>query len=434
MDWILLAIILVSVVIGFYFLMIRGATRYKPVRWTMLLGGFAWGATGAILISLVLNTILQLGLSSAWSLEPGDPQVIAATASFGAPPVEETAKGLGLLIIFLVSMRRRTHDIDGPLDGVILGGAIGLGFSLTEDISYAAETGTEMGGEMFFQVFIVRTLFLGLGHATYTAMLGLGFGLAALARPGPTRWLLPILGWLGAMGLHFARNFLVSYLAPEGGGVVAILLAWATNLLFLVLIIILAFRDRRIVRERLAPEVGRLLSPAEYQHLASIKFMLPFWNTVLLNRCPAGFLAARRKQSALIQLAFLRQQSSHGPGWAAGRFSQPSLHQFQGQQVALPSAASEVRYTAQTGDDDRIIISAMGEPVAGDPAEAGKITITNIDLVPQPPRLGGPPVLEYRFAGRDAAGQLVQFTAGDPRETRLLHEIETANATGIQFA
>lgn len=430
MNWILLAIILVSAFIGFYFLMIRGAMRYKPVRWSLLLGGFAWGATGAILISLVLNTTLQMALAGLWDADPGSEQVIYATASFGAPLIEETAKGLGLFIIFVVSIRRRTHDIDGPLAGVILGGVIGLGFSLTEDIKYAAETGDELGGEMFTQVFIVRTLFLGLGHATYTAMLGLGFGLAALARSSAARVLLPLGGLAGAMALHFARNFLVSYLAPSGGGVAAIVLAWTTNLLFLVLVIVLAFRDRRIVRGQLATEVGRLLSPMEFAHLTSLKFMLPFWNTLQLNRCPAGYAPARGKQTALIELAFLRQQTNHGPGWSAGRFSPPTLRQFQGQPMVLPATATEIEYTARTGADDRIIITAV-DP---EPNESTRITITNIDLAPPPPRLDAAGPLQYRFAGQDADGQPIRFTAGDPREDRLLHEIEQANATGIQFA
>ena len=51
-----------------------------------------------------------------------------------APIVEEVAKGLGLLLIFVTARRA----FDGPVDGVVYGALIGAGFAFTENIQYFA--------------------------------------------------------------------------------------------------------------------------------------------------------------------------------------------------------------------------------------------------------------------------------------------------------
>ena len=124
-----------------------------------------------------------------------------ATATFVAPPVEEAAKALGLLAIYLFS-KRRVPESHGPLSGVVYGGIIGLGFTLTEDVIYIVQMSNAQGAGAGAALFFVRTILLGFGHASFTAFVGLGFGLWAVMSSG-WRWVMPLAGL--AVGMAFAR-------------------------------------------------------------------------------------------------------------------------------------------------------------------------------------------------------------------------------------
>ena len=85
MIWLVSAVALVTLVMLIYFLIIQGATRYKPLRWWVLAGAFAWGAVGAVVIAVIGNA-LGHGIMS-WSLnaDAESDKVMGATASFVAP-------------------------------------------------------------------------------------------------------------------------------------------------------------------------------------------------------------------------------------------------------------------------------------------------------------------------------------------------------------
>ena len=120
--------------------------------------------------------------------------------------------------------RRRVHETHGALSGVVLGGTIGLGFTLTEDILYIVGAAEKAGGAGFIGVFFIRTIMLGMGHATFTAFTGLGFGLFATMTSG-WRWAMPWLGLGAAMIAHAGRNLFSSFLTLDGFGVVMVLVA-----------------------------------------------------------------------------------------------------------------------------------------------------------------------------------------------------------------
>ena len=418
MIWLASAVVLVTLVMGVYLLIIQGATRYKPLRWWVLAVSFAWGAVGAVAIAVVGNAVGH-GIMT-WSLgaDAESEQVMGATASFIAPLVEESAKGLCVLALFLYS-RYRSRELAGPLDGVVIGGIIGLGFSFTEDIGYVASAGHEAGGPVFLKVFVMRSLAFGLGHATYTAMTGLGFGIAAISRSKSVRWLAPMAGLALAMALHFGRNFSLTYLEAQGGPALALGLMWLTNFLFLALIVGLAFYDRKIIRQGLAGEVGGLLTSAEYQHVTNWKMMLPFWSFFRLQANPGGYLVARRKQVALIRLAFLRFTDEHGATGLAGRYLPPPIQGWRGQTLALSSAPAAV--------DGRIVITAA------DLAGVDKVTITAVDFAP-PPKLAPAAPNQYWVHAQTATGQQFHLSAAELHEQQLVNEIQAATQAGVYLA
>lgn len=103
--------------------------RLEPEPRGNLAFAFGWGAGIAALAALIVNTA-DLEYVTMPALGASTGEYVAAT--FGAPVVEETLKGL-VLIGFL---RRRRAEFDGPTDGVIYAAMVGLGFAMIENVGY----------------------------------------------------------------------------------------------------------------------------------------------------------------------------------------------------------------------------------------------------------------------------------------------------------
>ena len=310
MLWFLLAILFVAPLVGIYFIIIRSVDRYAPEPWWLLFVCLMWGALGAVMLASAGNWIGAEAIAAALERTSDDEMVGNATATFVAPLIEEPAKALGLLAIFMFSTRR-VHETHGPLSGMVYGGIIGLGFTFTEDIDYIVRGGNAVGGEGFFGLLFLRTILLGLGHATFTAMTGLGFGLFVVMRGG-WRWVMPLLGLAGGMALHFGRNLFASFLLGEGIGLLFVLLLHALVVgLFFGGLIWLGFRDRRRVMEGLREMVGVLITREEYDRIINPWMLLPGWNFFSLTGLPGGYFAVRRKQLNLFKLAFIRNRFRH---------------------------------------------------------------------------------------------------------------------------
>jgi RsiW-degrading membrane proteinase PrsW (M82 family) len=308
----LLALLLVLPVVLFYFLVLKAADRYEPEPLWLLICMFLWGAVVATMTAIIGNVIGETALSAALGTKSGDPFLEASTASFVAPFVEETTKGTGLLVLWLLSAVW-LKELDGPLDGVIYGGIIGLGFTLTEDVLYMMHAASEAGLSGVGTTYFLRTILSGLGHASFTAATGLGIGLAVASRNTAMKVILPVLGWSVAVGLHALHNLLCTFLLGDGGGfVVKLFVFWFFDFLYFVLVLFLALRDRSIVGEQLKVEVGRLLGPKEYARTTTGFMLLPFYNVGSLSRSRGGRKPARQKQLDLIELAFVKYRQSLG--------------------------------------------------------------------------------------------------------------------------
>jgi protease PrsW len=307
----LLALLVVAPTVFFYFLIIRGSDRYEPEPFWLLSVAFFWGAVVSTLTAIVFNEVGEGAVRA--SLGAGQAALVdASTASFVAPLVEESSKGFGVLVLWAISALW-AKEIDGALDGAIYGGVIGLGFTMTEDVLYISSAGAQHGGEAFFQVFVLRTVLAGLGHASFTAVTGLGIGIAAESSSGLIKVLAPIGAWSAAVGLHFVHNYLVTFLYDGGSGLVLkLLLFWTFDVIFFLVILALAIRDRAIVLKGLVDEAGRSLHPKELQRTASYWMLVPTWNFFSLSGSSKGYGEARRKQLDLIELSFLKHRRRRG--------------------------------------------------------------------------------------------------------------------------
>jgi protease PrsW len=206
----------------------------KPVR--NLVFCFAWGACAATLVALLANTWTADLLVSHQGARG---ETIGAAVV--APLVEETSKGAAVLLLFLY----RRRDFDGITDGIVLAGFTACGFAFTENVLYLGRSYTEdqvlgdgLGGT--FTTFILRGVMSPFAHPLFTAMTGIGFGLAAASRGRVLRVTAPLGGWVLAVLLHGMWNgaaalgsggFLLVYLlfmVPAFGGLVG-LAVWSRS-------------------------------------------------------------------------------------------------------------------------------------------------------------------------------------------------------------
>jgi hypothetical protein len=133
--------------------------------------------------------------------------------------VEELIKALPIaLYLWLVARRNRWQT--AATDGLLLGFAVGAGFAFHEDALAARVSGSGWAASIWSPLLPIveasGSLFQGagitLGHAGWTALVGLALGLAFLYRRYHRAWLMPLL----AFGLVTLDHGLSNYVGDLG--------------------------------------------------------------------------------------------------------------------------------------------------------------------------------------------------------------------------
>lgn len=304
----LLGMLFVTPLVLLYLFFIRWVDRFEPEPWWLIGAAFVWGAFFATLGGGMSSSLAQGLLPSLFDLSPQAIDVVGATVF--APVFEETFKGVGVALIALISVLG-LRELDGPLDGAIYGGVVGLGFTLTEDTLYVANQYNSNGFGGFVVLLFLRTVLLGLSHCTFTACTGLGFGIATQARSWLVKLLAPTVGFGCAIAMHAMHNFLPTFFG-DGGLLLMLVISWAIDILFFVLLALLVVRDRTVVVRELFDEVGGLLHARELKLVSSYFALgLKNWGILFSKGWPA-FVVRRRKQLKLVELAFLKSRRRRG--------------------------------------------------------------------------------------------------------------------------
>ncbi|GAA1489632.1 PrsW family intramembrane metalloprotease [Brachybacterium sacelli] len=248
--------------------------RYTPQPRVSLIYAFIWGAVGSVALTFVIGTPF-----TAW-ISPSEPDQVTAQflgAAIQAPVVEETMKSAGLIGLLIWGRRY----IAGPIDGVVYAALIAGGFAFTENILYfgnsfhQAQAAGEVAG--FWQTFFLRGVLSPFAHASFTALCGLGLGIAAERRSLMLYFGLGVGGLSLGMILHALWNGSSFFLPvdpanPLGGFLRYYLTVQVPIFLILVAIVLfLRWRERRILRRQLA-EYGRAgwFAPAEVDMLVKL--------------------------------------------------------------------------------------------------------------------------------------------------------------------
>lgn len=283
--------------------------RWEPEPPRLLLAAFAWGACVATLSALLINSTARIAGEAI--LGEGGGNLVSATIS--APLVEEAMKGA--LLLGLLWWRQR--EFDGVIDGIVYAGLTAAGFAFTENILYfgrAFEMGGlagEQGGVLI--VFVLRGLLSPFAHPLFTAMTGIGVGLAAASHNPTTRVLAPIGGYLAAAVLHGLWNGSASL-----GGGLGFLVVYGLIMvpLFIGMIVLIVWQRRREQRVVAAALPGFVavgwIVPSEVELLASLAGRRGWRRAVRKRSGPEAARAVAQYQALVTELAFLQARMARG--------------------------------------------------------------------------------------------------------------------------
>jgi RsiW-degrading membrane proteinase PrsW (M82 family) len=278
-----------------YLLFIRAIDLYErePLRYVIPV--FIWGFAVATTVSLVFNTLFQLTLSSVTSVKTAS----FLTAVVEAPVVEECTKGAALLLIFFISYlaRRRSGLVEfaGVMDGVVYGSAVGFGFSIAEDLLYGLQFGPE--------TYIVRRIFGGFAHASFTSLTGIGIGLIPWVDNRALKVILPVLGLCGAILLHAAFNFTATVFGPVG-----YLVLLCVILVYIVIIIVWLAIERRAIRDELRDEVqAGTITSQEYALIPTYFRRTGYYLGLLFTGRLRTWFRIRKLHSTAVDLAIAKR-------------------------------------------------------------------------------------------------------------------------------
>jgi RsiW-degrading membrane proteinase PrsW (M82 family) len=162
------------------------------------------------------------------------------------PLVEEAMKGLLVLLLF-IGLRR---EFDGPLDGIVYGALVGLGFALTENAVYMIGNDTQ---KQFLRRIVLRGL---SGHATYTAFTGWGLGIARTNENRTMAGLSPVVGFATAVIAHMLWNTFGGQLMDEWGLLAGVLVVNGPFVALMAVALWLSWRQEdEVVRNHLPADL-----------------------------------------------------------------------------------------------------------------------------------------------------------------------------------
>ncbi len=179
----------------------------KKVWWVLVLMGLVTIALIKSPVFVVFDTVFRKILPG--QVSSGEP-VSFLNMFFGAGLMEELLKALPLLVLVLIGLGRSDrwrdrYGIREPLDGILLGAASAMGFTLLETLGqYVPVVVQSASAEEGWQILVARLLGSVAGHMAYSGYFGYAIGLAVLKPRGAALTIL--VGWITASVLHTMWN------------------------------------------------------------------------------------------------------------------------------------------------------------------------------------------------------------------------------------
>lgn len=300
----------------FYMILLWRFDKYEKEPFKEVFRHFLWGAIAAIILAILVSTFF---VSAIEFLFPSIIVVGLFEAIIVAPLVEEFTKGMYL---FKTS---KSNNFDNITDGLVYGGAIGLGFGMTENFLYFFTYGVDF--ESWIWLVILRSIFSAVMHCISTATFGAFLAMYKF-NIGQVKFLLPVAGYSIAVLIHFMWNLSVSFEETFLLGLLFLLLMIV--LFFIVFIMSLSNEKKIITRELSNEEEISLISPDHIEIISTLKRNKKGWikeefRKVYINNA--------------IKYAFRKHQLKHSKG-SAKEFYQKEIDKLK---ITLTDIVNRIR-------------------------------------------------------------------------------------------
>ncbi len=293
----ILSTVAITVVVGAYLWL----DRFEPEPPRLLLFAFIWGASVAVVVSLILEMAFgALVLRDAAS--GTDWRAIA----LAAPVIEEAAKGSFLL---LMMTGRRRHELNSLTDCLVYAGLVAAGFAWLEDIVYISD-GESLGSALVTAA--MRLVMAPFAHPLFTTAIGIGVYFALKQRSTVARSGCVLLGYLVAVFLHASWN---GSAALGLGAYILVYVLWMVPIFALTIWLAVHARQReeRLVATKLPGMVSAgLVTPHEASWLGSIRTRKMAVAAATRDRGKAAGKAVRGFALLVVELAFIKDRIDRG--------------------------------------------------------------------------------------------------------------------------
>jgi protease PrsW len=278
-----------------YLWFIHYEDRYTTVPPKLAAAGFVWGAVAAIGAFALLGNDAVMNL---YAKTFGASFAFDWGAALTAPVNEELAKGAGILLLLTLAPRL----IRSPFDGLVVGALVGLGFQISEDISYAFIGAANAFGDLgaAWTTIIARTVASIPSHWMFSGIFGAGL-VWFIGRPEvPARKGLGAALMLTAMLMHGLWNAS----SAIGGGSAFAWIVPTTVACVLIGVFVWVYKttvpvEREWMRELMAPEVQLgVVTPAELDALAGSRSTLKSYLRTQPSRRRAGRVLEAERELA----------------------------------------------------------------------------------------------------------------------------------------
>jgi RsiW-degrading membrane proteinase PrsW (M82 family) len=306
--------------------------RWEPEPPRLLILAFIWGASVAVVVSVILELWVGNLLGETESATS------FGSVAIGAPVIEEAAKGL-FLVLMMSGLRR--NELNTLTDCLVYAGITAAGFAWLENIFYIAN------GASLSESLLTAGLRLIMGpfaHPLFTTMTGIGVYFALNRKNVAAKAGCILLGYLGAVLMHALWN---------GSSLVGVETYFLVYLLWMMpvfgLAVALAVTSRRrelkLVAAKLPGMVAAgLVTPNEATWLGSIRTRkVAIGEAARLGGKPAR-KGVKDFAAQVVELAYVRDRIDRGFGnqrvyalqneeayWVSvARAAAPTLHTMAG--------------------------------------------------------------------------------------------------------
>lgn len=277
--------------------------RWEPEPPRLLVLAFTWGASVAVIVSVILELVFGSLLATG---EAAVDEFV--TLAIVAPIVEEAAKGVFLLIMMT---GRRRNELNSLTDCLVYAGITATGFAWLENIGYIGG-GESLGGSLLTAG--LRLIMGPFAHPLFTTMTAIGVYFALQRRGVLAKAGCILLGYAGAVLMHALWNG-SSFFGIETYFLVYFLWMVPVFGLAIVLAVMSRRREQRVVAAKLPGMVAAgLVTPNEATWLGSIRTRKMALDEVARFAGKSAAKGVKGFAAQVVELAFVKDRIDRGFG------------------------------------------------------------------------------------------------------------------------